>query len=193
MNFLIEGLDRLGKSTLIDGIRQKSGYHQVIHCGKPELLECYNERFFPSTDYNDGLTQKQRAQRLYQYETFLAMFHIVTSDAKVIYDRAHLGECVYSPIYRGFSGDYVFDLERLFGSHQFKDTRLILLIENFNLSKHFVEDGHSMDPTKRREEQELFIAAFEKSIMPNKRMICVTDIHTGNFRPKEEILKAALE
>ena len=32
----------------------------------------------------------------------------------LICDRAHLGECVYSPIYRDYSGDFVFEEEKNF-------------------------------------------------------------------------------
>ena len=34
------------------------------------------------------------------------------------------------------------------------DTRLILLTEDFSVSKHFVDDGESFDITKREKEQE---------------------------------------
>jgi hypothetical protein len=36
--YIIEGLDRLGKSTLIKNIQHRFGFYQVIHFGKPEIL-----------------------------------------------------------------------------------------------------------------------------------------------------------
>jgi hypothetical protein len=38
---IIEGLDRLGKSTLIKNIQHRFGFYQVIHFGKPEILDKY--------------------------------------------------------------------------------------------------------------------------------------------------------
>jgi len=32
-------------------------------------------------------------------------------DRVLFFNRAHLGEVVYGPLYRGYSGDFVFDLE----------------------------------------------------------------------------------
>ena len=31
-------------------------------------------------------------------------------DINLIFNRSHLGESVYSPLYRGYSGDFVFDI-----------------------------------------------------------------------------------
>lgn len=184
---MIEGLDRLGKDTLIRGILNEQGFHQVLHYSKPEVLDAY---CFPNREEGD----LQLAQRMYQTASFTTMFQIAkAAGAPVIFNRAHLGECVYAPMYRGYSGDYVFNLESLMNIDKAEDLRLILLTEDFAAAKHFVDDGESFDTTKREQEQELFIAAFNRSIIKDKRIICVTDTATGGFRPKEDILKEALE
>lgn len=173
--FLIEGIDHLGKSTLIDGIQQKNGYHLVVHYQKPKRLEAYS-----------GDLER------YQQDCFNSMFKIITSGAWVICDRAHLGECVYAPIYRHYPGDYVFNMEIGVNIQMRNDIKLILLTENFEKSKHFVDDGLSFDISKRKQEQELFIEAFNKSSIRNRKIICVT-ADDGQFRSKEDILKEALE
>ncbi len=175
--YLIEGLDFLGKSSLVSGIQHKRGFHATMHFSKPIALDCYNGSL-----------------REYQERSFRAMFSILR-DAKhtpFIFDRAHLGECVYAPLYRNYSGDYVFDLEKAFEMDQNFSARLILLTEDFKVSNHFADDGESFDINKREQEQNLFMAAFEKSIVRDKRIICVTDPSTGNFRNKEDILLEAL-
>ena len=188
--YLIEGLDRLGKDTLIDGILNQRGFHQVIHYSKPQLLNCYQP-------WPTGMTAAEvvsAQQREYQERSFRTMFSMLR-DAKysqLICNRAHLGECVYAPLYRGYSGNYVFDLERSFDMGQNYNTRLILLVENFNVSKHFVDDGESFDITKRQQEQEMFVDAFHESIIPDKRIVCVTDSALGGFKPKEVILQEVL-
>jgi thymidylate kinase len=195
MVYAIEGLDRLGKSTLIEGIREKQGYYEVIHFGKPQRLEFYqnsSSRFFDEKSYE---TQDIQNPELffYQRESFVNSMIMARSGARLIFDRWHLGEAVYAPLYRGYSGDYVFGIERLHRMDACHSVRLILLTEDFKVSKHFIDDGESFDVTKREQEQEMFIAAFERSIIPDKRIICVTDRDLGGFKPKSQILAEALE
>lgn len=184
--YAIEGLDRLGKSTLIDNIQQQLGYYQVIHFGKPQRLQKYKNT---SADI-----PVEADPQLFNYQqvSFRNSMKLSQSGARLIFDRWHLGEAVYSPLYRKYDGDYVFDLEKKVGLDQTNFVRLILLVEDFEKSKHFVSDGDSFDDSKRKEEQELFIAAFNKSNIYDKRIICVTDRDTGEFRHEAEILKEAL-
>jgi hypothetical protein len=128
----------------------------------------------------------------YQYYTFLNSMKLANSGARLIFDRWHLGEAVYAPLYRGYSGDYVFDLEARYSVQESNYVRLILLVEDFAISEHFVSDGGSFDDTKREAEQKLFIEAFNKSSVKDKRMICVTDPVTGKFRNRQDVLKEAL-
>ena len=171
--YAIEGLDRLGKSSLIEGIRQRLGFFQVIHFGKPEKLKAYEHATA------QGIVRA--AEYTYQKESFISSMLLAKSGARVIYDRWHLGEVVYSPMYRAFSGDYVFEIEKNAGMEFANNVQLILLTENFNISRHFNSDGDSFDDQRRREEQQAFINAFNRSILPNKKMICVTGID-GNFK-----------
>jgi thymidylate kinase len=173
----------LGKSTLIEGIRNKLGYYQVIHFSKPEVLDYYNS-------VPDGTPQYW-----YQYFSFVNSMHIAKSaGARIIFDRWHIGEVVYSPMYRGYSGDYVYDLEeKILGDTA--GIKLILLTEDFKVSRHFVDDGQSLGPSyKREEEQNRFIDAFHRSNIKNKQIINVTnrDGMGGGFRQKWAILEEAL-
>ena len=117
---------------------------------------------------------------------------IANSGARVIFDRWHLGEAVYAPLYRGYPGDYVFDLEARYQVADKNLVRLILLVEDFAISKHFISDGGSFDDSKREAEQKMFIEAFNKSTIIDKRMICVTDPVTGEFRSRHDVMKEAL-
>lgn len=199
MKLMIEGLDRLGKDTLINGIQHKLGYHQVLHFSKPELLEYYTNQY----ESGDPAETKREALNAYQYDSFASMFQFFSSphNGYLIANRAHLGECVYAPLYRGYSGDYVFEIENLYLTRvrpetrrqALAQTRLVLLTEDFDVSMELVDDGESFDFTKRREEQELFIAAFERSKMPDKRIVCVSDQALGGFKLRQNILAEVLE
>lgn len=189
--YAIEGLDRLGKSTLIEGIQQKLGFFQVIHFGKPKRLDCYRGSLIPDNvvTYAEVVSPPMFN---YQQACFRNSMKLSQAGARIIFDRWHLGEYVYSPMYRGYSGEYVFDLEQRFELDQTNFVRLILLTEDFSCSQHFVSDGDSFDDSKREAEQKMFIEAFDKSIIRDKRIICVTDPATGLFRDPADILAGAL-
>lgn len=189
LKFMIEGLDRLGKDTLISGLLHRLGFHHVLHFSKPQVLECYHPK-----DEADPVIDRRIALRRYQEASFRNMFSMFR-DAKfshLIANRAHLGECVYAPLYRGYTGEYVFDMEKAF-MQEVTDTRLVLLTEDFGVSEHFIDDGDSFDITKRVEEQQLFLRAFERSCISDKRIICVTDQGTGGFKRPEHIIEEVLE
>jgi len=175
--FLIEGVDRLGKSSLIERIQQSEGFFFTYHFAKPKKLEYYSYA-------KDQL-------REYQYESFEEMFNLMQHKSiPIIFDRAHLGEAVYAKRYRGYDADYIFQLEYDYAMDVMKHTKLILLAtSDFGF---IADDGDSFDFSKKEEEQADFIAAFNRSILPNKVMI---DVHNGygEFKTREEILKEALQ
>ena len=51
------------------------------------------------------------SQKLYD-DMFKLMIASKDKDINIIFNRSHLGESVYSPLYREYSGDYVFDIEK---------------------------------------------------------------------------------
>lgn len=192
--FAIEGLDRLGKSSLIQRIKNHLGFYQVIHFSKPEILDVYFSTMFP--EGSDGYVRTKRdAQYFYQRHSFDESMILAKSGAKLIFDRWHLGECVYAGAYRKYDGEYVFDLEKNHELDKADHIRLILLTEDFDISAHFNDDGLSLGSSSRENrkvEQGLFIEAFNKSSILDKRIICVTDPKTGKFKTKEQILEEVI-
>lgn len=184
--YAVEGLDRLGKSTLIEGIQQQKGYFEVIHFGKPKLLDAYEGARHHEVPFKSAPAYE------YQRASFRNSMLLARSKARLIFDRWHLGEAVYAPLYRSYDGGYVFEFERLHGLDEAHHIRLILLTEDFQIARHFVDDGESLGAIQNREkEQEMFISAFERSIIPDKKIISVTDQGLGGFKPKGWILQEA--
>lgn len=95
----------------------------------------------------------------------------------IIVDRSHIGEMVYSPIYRNYSGDYVLDIESEYNTDNFFLIVLTDRAENL-ISR---DDGlsHSTDLDKKNEELKLFRESFKKSKIQNKYMMDI-DGHTEN-------------
>ena len=174
--YIICGTDRLGKSSLISNLKNKLGFHEVIHFGKPEKLQYYVDRY-PSAEFH------------YQYNSFINAFKLLGSDVSIIFDRLHLGEYVYSPRYRGYDGSYVFDLEQEFNLEFNYSVKLILLTTS---DWSFIQDdGESFDFARKDEEQLDFIQAFNYSVIPNKQIINVCD-GAGQFKNSIDILNEVI-
>src|SRR2546422_528530 len=108
-NVIVCGLDRLGKSSLIEGLQHKLGISTVLHYQKPQLLDRHVE--VAASQTLTAAEVKSKALKFYQRQSFEAMFRFLETGAGVICDRAHLGELVYAKRYRGYNGDYVIDME----------------------------------------------------------------------------------
>jgi len=50
-------------------------------------------------------------------------------DINIIFNRSHLGESVYSPLYREYSGDYVFDIEKQY-VHSLREELYLITLTN---------------------------------------------------------------
>lgn len=196
--WIVEGLDRLGKSTLIENIQNYRGAHQVIHSGKPPIMAFYDKPLDIRDKPNADITWDQRLQVNFQNAYFLNAFRSIAANKKanVIYDRLHLGETVYSPLYRNTVVESVMANESIIlgrgtSTSPSSHVRMILLTEDFTVSKHFVSDGESFDDSKRKVEQDAFISAFRRSVIQDRRIICVTG-SDGNFKHPLAILAEAL-
>lgn len=159
-NIVIEGLDRLGKSTLVANLKDRLGHFTALHYGKPEVLSYYERR----VGYDS-------AREAYQRESFSGMFKLLSSDARIIMDRGHLGEAVYAHRYRGYDGRYIFDLEQ---GKAVENTLLVLLTNTDpDLEPKLVDDGLGFDWSKRAEEQADFLQAFRDSKLQHKVLVNV--------------------
>lgn len=186
-NIIVEGVDRLGKDSLIQGLQHELGYFQVLHFQKPQVLEFYYDRGLKcGLDAEDS---KKFAQSMYQKESFKTLFAMLSDPRdnapKIICNRAHLGEVVYSKRYRNYDGEYVFEIEEYTHFQRAKSNTLLVLLTTSDFS--FIgDDGLSFDVTKREEEQEDFIKAFNNSKIKNKLLIDVND--NGKFVDRDVVL-----
>lgn len=98
-----------------------------------------------------------------------------------IFNRSHLGEAVYSPLYRDYDGDYVFDIEREYVDRLNDNLYLIVLTDDpETVIKR--DDGMSFykDIQGVTKEIEYFKRAFIKSLIKNKTLINI-----NNKSPRE--------
>lgn len=184
MKIIVEGIDRLGKDTLIAGLINSLGYHHVIHYSSPKNFDFYKESDAISFGAPEG-----DAAFWFQHDSFIQGFDLLEKDVKLIYNRFHLGEFVYSQRYRGYDGSYVFGLEKMFPKALHQTHLILLYTSNLNI---MTDDGKSHDFTKRKEEQDDFLTAFDQSHIIHKHKIDVFDSFGDDYRPKQQILDEVL-
>lgn len=155
MIYVVEGLDRCGKSSFIDVLRShiKNPKILVIHSGKPPKDVDPKEW---SIEYYDFLISKSLEMSFFGYD--------------IILDRAWFGETVYGPIYRNTN----IRLDRL--EHEifdYKDNfRLFMFIDSpENLLNR--EDGlsFSININDKQNEIDSFVKSFNDTKLSNKILI----------------------
>jgi thymidylate kinase len=165
---IIEGTDNVGKDTQQDLIIKNMSDH-VFH-----------KLHYSSLPFKDDKDKHaSHSKKLYETMFQLMMKSKLASkpgdlDINLIFNRSHLGETVYSPLYRGYSGDYVFDIEKKFTKALRKDLYLITLVNDpHTILKR--DDGKSFygNEEEVKAEVEGFTRAHRKSTIKNKILVNV--------------------
>tara|TARA_R110001632_G_scaffold105167_2_gene214377 strand:+ start:103 stop:714 length:612 start_codon:yes stop_codon:yes gene_type:complete len=165
---IIEGTDNVGKDTQQDLIIKNMSDH-VFH-----------KLHYSSLPFKDD-KDKHAAYSKDLYETmFQLMIKSKSTETKddldinIIFNRSHLGESIYSPLYRGYSGDYVFDIEKKYTKALREELYLITLVNDpHTILKR--DDGKSFYGNEEEVKAEVdgFTRAHRKSTIKNKLLINV--------------------
>lgn len=175
---IIEGPDNVGKSTLIRGLQ---------HFYNKNTFQCLHFSNVKHDSVEDGIEySKNLYTQMFESMSNLAKYN----NAGMICDRAHLGEMVYGPIYRGYSGEYVLDIERKYTNYGPIWSNLFLITlydEPENLIAR--DDGlsFSTDLDKKQAEINNFKNAHDKSLIVNKLLLNIKDNNA------EQALSKAIE
>lgn len=172
MNIIIEATDAMGKDTQIAFIENEFERRgKVVH-----IIHYSNIKL----DTNEDI--KKASQLRYR-----EMFNILnrSDDLNIfILNRAHLGETVYSPIYRNYSGDFVFDYEKQFMKAAHQPTKLIVFTDDpmrclERDKKRNDGKSFSLELEKRTKEIKAFERAYDMSVLDKKL------IHLNGRTPEE--------
>jgi hypothetical protein len=189
-SIIIEGVDRIGKDTLITNLMNELGFFTELHFEKPRDLKYFSSCPIPTLSFQQRLFWNAfsilATNACYmQSDSVSKMMPKLRTNSNVskledyrtpepfILNRFHLGEYVYSPMYRGYNGDYVFDLELepRFDMAIQNSVLILLVTDSFS----FIEDdGKSFNFENAKLEQDKFIEAFNKSNFVNKKIINVS-------------------
>jgi thymidylate kinase len=159
MIIIFEGPDRTGKDTQIQLLQ--SHFVKVDH-------------MFHVLHYSGfkGVTNKKAFQfsKAY-YQSMFEMLNHLDCYYNLILNRSHLGEYVYGQMYRGYSGNYVFNIEKDFMDMMADMYLFVFFDKPENLIKRDDDNSFTTDIAKKTEEIERFQEAFKKSHIKNKYLI----------------------
>jgi len=189
-HIIIEGGDRLGKDTLIKNICDHFQYRNVTirHFDKPPK----------------GMSPKETLD--FQFSVFYKEFDLIRQmhehldyddygyhENVVIWNRAHLGEYVYSQMFRGISRREVATKLKILEERNLTENQFLITLTaspKFFLDQ---EDGESFSQNldQKSKELQLFKEVHALSLIPNKRLI---KVNQGNsYRGKDTIFNETLE
>ena len=182
MIVLFDGLDNTGKTTqiqkLVSYFANKDMISTVCKYSKFDKLDKKKEEKFSKRFYKDYFEKivnwpdKVTPDPAYIAEDNIHYIH----DNNLILDRGHISEAVYASMYRSYSGDYVWDLEKCLENKY--NIYLIVLINSVEKAIER-EDGLSLsngDADKINIEISKFAEAYKKSCIQNKIIIDINDL-----------------
>ena len=182
MIVLFDGLDNTGKTTqiqkLVSYFANKDMISTVCKYSKFDKLDKKKEEKFYKRFYKDYFEKianwpdKVTPDSAYIAEDNIHYIH----DNNLILDRGHISEAVYASMYRSYSGDYVWDLEKCLENKY--NIYLIVLINSVEKAIER-EDGLSLsngDADKINIEISKFAEAYKKSCIQNKIIIDINGL-----------------
>ena len=182
MVVLFDGLDNTGKTTqiqkLVSYFANKDMISTVCKYSKFDKLDKKKEEKFSKRFYKDYFEKivnwpdKVIPDPAYIAEDNIHYIH----DNNLILDRGHISEAVYASMYRPYSGDYVWDLEKCLENKY--NIYLIVLIDSVEKAIER-EDGLSLsngDADKINIEISKFAEAYKKSCIQNKIIIDINGL-----------------
>jgi len=159
---IIEGTDNVGKDTQQDLIIKNMSDH-VFH-----------KLHYSSLPFKDDKDKHANYSKKMYDDMFKLMMNCKDSNINIIFNRSHLGETIYSPLYRGYSGDYVFDIEKKYTKALREELYLITLVNDpHTILKR--DDGKSFYGNEEEVKAEVdgFKRAHRKSTIKNKLLVNV--------------------
>lgn len=179
MNFpkiiIFDSPDRSGKDTQIQLLQ---AYFWMKHKEVFQVIKYSNNKYISSDEC------LEYSKKL--YDELLRNFHNLK--VSTIFNRSHIGESIYSPLYRNYNGDYVFELEKQNYINMLNNVYLIHLY-NHECDLLSREDGLSFtkDLDQKRIEIDKFYVSFHKSIIKYK--LCVNCYKKSKEQINGEIIQ----
>lgn len=167
MIFIFEGVDRVGKDSVIKGFKNKwlethpNDFFHEIHCTslKVDNVEEYSHKY-----YYD----------LFECIDLIHNLYLEKGNRHIILNRSHLGECVYGKLYRNYQNpNWVIDTLESDYEKLFKQSYLFLIEGSHkDILKRLKKECQNYDETnesfKLTQEMARFIDVFNQTTIERK-------------------------
>lgn len=168
MILIIEGMDRCGKSTLVEQLRKNYFYNHKI--------------FIHHSSSPPKIVPDPNAWEVAHYSAMLDASYALNyaHDFDIIFDRFHLGAIVYGKKYRNADPEEIYSIEQMH-IHSNDEIALVLLTDWTNkIMERDDDDSLESSSTEFDETRMAFEEAFDRSIIPNKLHINISE--NGGFK-----------
>ena len=191
---ILEGPDRLGKNSLLKNICDHYNYDNIMirHFGKPpkELIQDESIKYQFGVFINESNLIHNFVRNVFRSSYY---------DNIIIWNRSHLGEYVYSQMFRHVDPIYVkrrlLEYERFYLNCRDSKSKFKMYLITLSADPEFIlnkEDGQSFSRNleEKTREMQLFKEVHKFSLIKSKLLIKVDD--NGKFRGKEEIFNEVI-
>lgn len=164
MTILLEGTDRVGKSSqaqaILNYFASRGKVVQMLHYGAIKSLTPSESESYSGKLYTDMFLMAKDASK---------------TSRVLVFDRSHLGEYVYAPMYRNYDGSYIFDIEEKFKKDNPEAFDTVYLLTFIDDAESIIkrDDGLSFTTNldKKQKEIDAFVEATNKSHLNHKKII----------------------
>jgi len=170
MFVIFEGPDNIGKGTQI----------KLFHTNILFMDMIFQTLHYSGLPFKHPEDHIEYSERLYD-DMFKMMSHSVNfTNRSFVFDRSHIGEMVYAPLYRHYSGDYVLDIEKKYLDFLNKHLYVIALA---GTDMHKRDDGKSFYKNEEEalKENTQFMKAYANTGIKNKVMLFVDGFSPGEI------------
>jgi thymidylate kinase len=176
---IIEGPDRTGKDTLIKNISEEYPFRVYSHFGFPKGETLKEKHQYQMESFNREFNLQHAIRNewhdLQVGGLFLGQDSNHNPKGIYIWNRSHIGECVYGPMYRSSKPDWIYQMEEAYLADDYEVCLVYLYADPEFLVKNDDGKSHSADLTSKEAEIALFHQAVDKSCIKNKVKIKVND------------------
>lgn len=160
----IEGPDNTGKSTQIRRI------YNVLSRTSPTHIVHYAGFSGVSAEESEMMSK-----RMYR-DMFRMIDWATRANTNLIFDRSHIGEMVYAPIFRKYSGDFVLEIEKEFSNSSWWSNLCLITFVDEPENLIGRDDGlsFSTDREIKQEEVDGFARAHNLSSIEKKWFMNIT-------------------
>ena len=120
----------------------------------------FHKLHYSSLPFEDKEKHIMHSTKLYD-DMFKSISALSKYNINVIFNRSHLSESVYAPLYRSYNGDYVFDIEKKY-KNLLDKVYLITMINKPETSDNTEDITAEIDG---------FVRAHHKSLIKNKLLL----------------------